>query len=166
MKKILFIIILYFCFNLTSYSQIYATYDEVIEYYGKDYTVENSDYYDLLIKFDIKKDFGNQWNLFGFIILESGKKVCNYVHIMEPKSRTNYWINYLNEKGYVKIDQKLEQNMKLTENIGLNTCLGRICYGNLYLLIKNNLEIIKILQILINICVTSYTNPFWARKVA
>ena len=104
MKKILFIIILYFCFNLTSYSQIYATYDEVIEYYGKDYTVENSDYYDLLIKFDIKKDFGNQWNLFGFIILESGKKVCNYVHIMEPKSRTNYWINYLNEKGYVKIE--------------------------------------------------------------
>ena len=98
------VIILYFCFNLTSYSQIYATYDEVIEYYGKDYTVENSDYYDLLIKFDIKKDFGNQWNLFGFIILESGKKVCNYVHIMEPKSRTNYWINYLNEKGYVKIE--------------------------------------------------------------
>ena len=54
--------------------------------------------------------------------------------------------------------------MKLTEHIGLNTCLGRICHGNVVVLIKNDLRFIHILQILIHICVKSYKIPSGLRK--
>ena len=54
--------------------------------------------------------------------------------------------------------------MKCSENIGLNTCLGRNCHGDYDLLIKNNLKIIKILQILIKICMLSYKIPLGLRK--
>ena len=43
--------------------------------------------------------------------------------------------------------------MKLTENIGLNTCLGRNFHGNLEFVIKSHIQFIKTLQILIqNMC--------------
>ena len=54
--------------------------------------------------------------------------------------------------------------MKFTEHIGLNTCLGRNFHGDYDFLIKNNLQIIKALQILINICVKSYKIPLGLRK--
>ena len=54
--------------------------------------------------------------------------------------------------------------MNFTENIGLNTCLGRNVHGDFDFLIKNNLKFIKILQILINLCVKSYKIPLGLRK--
>ena len=54
--------------------------------------------------------------------------------------------------------------MKLTGHIGLNTCLGRNCHGNFVVLIKHNVNIIQILQILITICVKRYKIPSGLRK--
>ena len=54
--------------------------------------------------------------------------------------------------------------MKFIEHIGLNTCLGRNFHGDYYFLIKNNLKIIKIRQILIKLCVKSYKIPLGLRN--
>lgn len=88
--------------NTVSVSQIWSELSEVTEHYGNDYEILESDNLDLYIKYVKEFKHGKRWTMIGFTFLESGKKICSYVHIIEAKSRSNYWITYLNEKEYVK----------------------------------------------------------------
>ena len=103
MKKICFIILIFF--SITSYSQIYADLKEIVDFYGENYNLDESENFDLYIKYEFEEDFGEKWIMLGFIFLESGEKVCTHVHTIEPKSRINYWVNYYNNKGIVKIEE-------------------------------------------------------------
>lgn len=100
MRHILLALTLFITASI-SYSQIGMTLDEVIEEHGTDYEVQDKGDYDYVIKYEK----GERWDIMKFFTLDSGKTICIYVHIMEPKSEINAWINALNESGYVKMDE-------------------------------------------------------------
>ena len=82
-------------------SQIGMNLDEVIEEHGTDYEVQDKGDFDYVIKYEK----GERWDIMNFVTLDTGETICIKVHIMEPTSEINAWINALNESGYVKMDE-------------------------------------------------------------
>ena len=105
MRNFIFIL-LCSVFSNALYSQVGQEFDDVIESYGSEYEVIESESYDVMIRYITRETGeGESWESMAFVKLDSGRSICVWVQIIEPKSEANRWISTLNESGYVKLDE-------------------------------------------------------------
>jgi len=108
MKKLITLLFLGFM----AQSQIAMTFEEVKKEYGNNYEIQDADMCagDFCVKYISEHQFGARWMFLSFLSTQNYDKLCNYVHIIEPKSRANFWINTMEENGYVSQEMKRKEN--------------------------------------------------------